>query len=469
MGDANLHVIVLAAGAGTRMKSNRAKVLMPLAGKPLLAHVLATARALQPAAIHIVYGHCGEQVRAAFAGQSDLRWVLQAQRLGTGHAVEQAIAEVPHTARVLVLYGDVPLTRVETLQRLQHAEGDLSLLTTRLADPQGYGRVLCDGNGRVREVVEEKDAEPSQRAVNLVNTGILVAEASRLRDWIRQLDRNNAQGEYYLTDIFRMAAEEGRSAFSVECADPVEAAGANDPVQLAELEAAWRRRAAHALLREGVRMADPLRVDVRGTVEAGRDVELDIDVILEGHVVLGDDVRIGAFTRLNDVQLAAGTVVHPHCDLDGVVTRGPCNIGPFARLRPGTELAAGVHVGNFVETKKTRIGEDSKANHLTYLGDTEVGAGVNVGAGTITCNYDGVNKFVTRIGDGAFIGSNSALVAPVTIGAQATIGAGSVITRDAPEGKLTVARGRQQTFEGWHRPRKPERGTGNGEQGTSGS
>jgi bifunctional UDP-N-acetylglucosamine pyrophosphorylase/glucosamine-1-phosphate N-acetyltransferase len=462
MDDAQLHVIVLAAGAGTRMKSNRAKVLMPLAGKPLLAHVIATARTLQPAAIHIVYGHCGEQVRAAFADQADpgsspgqaLRWVLQAERLGTGHAVEQALAEVPRVARVLVLYGDVPLTRVETLQQLLEAEGKFSLLTTRLADPQGYGRVLCDGNGRVREVVEEKDADPGQRAVNLVNTGILVAEALALRSWIKQLNRNNAQGEYYLTDVFRMAAEEGRGALSVECADPVEAAGANDPVQLAELEAAFRRRAAHALLRDGVRMADPARVDVRGTVEAGRDVELDVDVILEGHVVLGDDVRIGAFTRLKNVRLAAGTVLHSHCDLDGVVTHGPCTIGPFARLRPGTELDSGVHVGNFVETKKTRIGENSKANHLSYLGDTVIGRGVNVGAGTITCNYDGVNKFVTRIDDGAFIGSNTALVAPVTIGAQATIGAGSVITHDAPEGQLTVARGRQQTFEGWKRPVK---------------
>ncbi|MGB6143895.1 MAG: bifunctional UDP-N-acetylglucosamine diphosphorylase/glucosamine-1-phosphate N-acetyltransferase GlmU, partial [Rhodanobacter sp.] len=357
-------------------------------------------------------------------------------------------------ARVLVLYGDVPLTRAETLRQLLDAEGGFSLLTTRLADPTGYGRVLCDGNGHVREVVEEKDADAGQRAVNLVNTGILLADALALRGWLKQLDRDNAQGEYYLTDIFAMAAAEGRGALSVECADPVEAAGANDPVQLAELEAAWRRRAAHALLRDGVRMADPLRVEVRGTVEAGRDVELDIDVILEGRVVLGDDVRIGAFTRLKDVQLAAGTVLHPHCDLDGVVTHGPCTIGPFARLRPGTELDAGVHVGNFVETKKTRIGEGSKANHLTYLGDTVVGRGVNIGAGTITCNYDGVNKFVTRIGDGAFIGSNCALVAPVSIGAQATLGAGSVITRDAPEGQLTLARARQQTFEGWRRPVK---------------
>ncbi|MHB1059341.1 MAG: bifunctional UDP-N-acetylglucosamine diphosphorylase/glucosamine-1-phosphate N-acetyltransferase GlmU [Rhodanobacter sp.] len=454
MNQTPLHVVILAAGAGTRMKSNRAKVLMPLAGRPLLAHVIDAARALQPAAIHIVHGHCSEQVQAAFAGQSDLRWAWQAERLGTGHAVEQALGDVPDEVRVLVLYGDVPLTRVQTLQQLVAADSGFSLLTTRLADPHGYGRVLCDGNGHVRAVVEEKDADDSQRAVNLVNTGILVAGAQALRGWIGRLDRNNSQGEYYLTDVFRMAAAENRAALSVECGDPVEAAGANNPLQLAELEAAYRRRAAHALLAEGVRLADPLRIDVRGTVEAGRDVELDIDVILEGHVALGDDVRVGAFTRLKDVRLAAGTVVQSHCDLDGVVSHGPCTIGPFARLRSGTELDAGVHVGNFVETKKTRLGEGSKANHLSYLGDAVVGRGVNIGAGTITCNYDGVNKFVTRIDDGAFIGSNSALVAPVTIGAQATIGAGSVITRDALAGELTVARSRQQSFPGWKRPLK---------------
>ncbi|MEY2116993.1 bifunctional UDP-N-acetylglucosamine diphosphorylase/glucosamine-1-phosphate N-acetyltransferase GlmU [Rhodanobacter sp. FW106-PBR-R2A-1-13] len=456
MNQAPLHVVILAAGAGTRMKSNRAKVLMPLAGRPLLAHVVDTARVLQPAAIHVVYGHCGEQVRAAFAGQDDLRWVLQAERLGTGHAVEQALGEIPDVARVLVLYGDVPLTRPDTLQQLAEAEGGFSLLTMRLADPNGYGRVLCDGNGHVRAVVEEKDADEEQRAVNLVNTGIVVASAAALRVWIAGLDRDNAQGEYYLTDIFAMASEEKRPALSVECADPMEASGANDALQLAALEAEYRQRAARALMHEGVRLADPLRIDVRGTVEAGHDVELDVDVILEGRVSLGDEVRVGAFTRLKDVQLAAGTVVLTHCDLDDVVTHGPCTIGPFARLRPGTELDAGVHVGNFVETKKTHIGEGSKANHLTYLGDTVVGRGVNIGAGTITCNYDGVNKFATHIGDGAFIGSNSALVAPVTIGAQATIGAGSVITRDAPAGELTVARGRQQTFEGWKRPVKQE-------------
>ena len=452
MEDPALHIVVLAAGAGTRMQSKRPKVLMPLAGRPLLQHVIDTARALQPAAIHVVHGHGGEQVLAAFADQADLRWALQSERLGTGHAVQQALVDVPAEARVLVLYGDVPLTRTETLQQLLQTEGEFSLLTTRLGDPRGYGRVMCDGNGHVRGVVEEKDADAAQRAVTLVNTGILVAGAKALRKWIAQLDRNNAQGEYYLTDIFRMAAQEGRPALSVECADPVEAAGVNTPLQLSELEAAHRRRAAHVLLAAGVRLADPLRIDVRGQVACGRDVELDVDVILQGRVVLGEDVRVGPFCRLSDVQLAAGTVVHAHSDLEGVVTHGPCVIGPFARLRQGTELAAGAHVGNFVETKKTRIGENSKANHLSYLGDSVIGSGVNIGAGTITCNYDGVNKSVTRIGDGAFIGSNSALVAPVTIGAQATIGAGSVITRDAPEGELTVARGRQQSYPGWKRP-----------------
>lgn len=448
-----LHVIVLAAGEGKRMRSRRAKVLMPVAGRPLLGHVLATARELAPAAIHVVYGHGGEQVRETFAADTDLSWVLQAERLGTGHAVAQALAQVPDDARVLVLYGDVPLTRAETLRPLVTAEG-LALLTTRLADPFGYGRVLCDEAARVIAVVEEKDASPEERAVNLVNTGIVAADASSLRGWISRLGRDNAQGEYYLTDIFAMAAAEHRPARSVECADPVEAAGANNPLQLAELEAQYRRRRAEELMLAGVRLADPLRIDVRGTVRAGSDVEIDVDVILEGDVALGDDVRIGPFTRVRNTRLASGTVVLAHCDLDGLVTHGPCTIGPFARLRPGAELAPGVHVGNFVEIKKAKLGDGSKANHLSYIGDAEVGAGVNIGAGTITCNYDGVNKHLTRIGDGAFIGSNSALVAPVSVGANATIGAGSVITKDAPADELTVARGRQLTLSGWHRPTK---------------
>ena len=454
MSQTPLHVIVLAAGEGKRMKSKKAKVLMPLAGRPLLAHVLTTARLLRPEAIHVVYGYHGDQVLAAFDGQPDLRWTLQAEQLGTGHAVGQALRDVPDNAQILVLYGDVPLTRADTLQRLIQAEGSLTMLATRVENPQGYGRVLRDGNGLVRAVIEEKDADETQRAINLINTGIVAAQASSLRRWINGLDRNNAQGEYYLTDIFKMAAAENRAAQSIECDDPVEAAGANTPWQLTELEDAYRQRAVQALTLEGVRVADPRRVDVRGTVNAAHDVEIDIDVILEGDVQLGEDVRIGPYSRLKNVQLAAGTVVQAHCDLEGVVTHGPCVIGPFARLRPGTELAAGVHVGNFVETKKAYIGENSKANHLSYLGDTVIGRNVNVGAGTITCNYDGINKFVTTIEDGAFIGSNSALVAPVTVGAEATIGAGSVITKDAPAGELTLARGRQATLSGWKRPEK---------------
>jgi bifunctional UDP-N-acetylglucosamine pyrophosphorylase / glucosamine-1-phosphate N-acetyltransferase len=449
-----LHVIVLAAGEGKRMKSNRAKVLMPLAGRPLLAHVLAAARLLQPQAIHVVYGHCGGQVQVAFADQTDLDWVLQMERLGTGHAVGEALRKVPDGAKVLVLYGDVPLIRAATLQQLVAIEGSVALLATRVFDPSGYGRVLRDGNGLVRAIVEEKDADADQRTIDLVNTGILAADSTSLRRWIATLDRDNAQGEYYLTDIFAAAAKENRAARCIECEDPSEAVGANDPVQLADLEARYRRRAAHELLCAGVRIADPARLEVRGAVRTGRDVELDVNVILEGTVALGDDVRIGPFTRLKNVQLASGTVVQSHCDLEGVVTHGPCTIGPFARLRPGTELAAGVHIGNFVETKQARLGEGSKANHLSYLGDAQVGRGVNIGAGTITCNYDGAHKHLTRIGDGAFIGSNSALVAPVTIGVQATIGAGSVITRDAPDGELTVARGRQHTVHGWKRPVK---------------
>ncbi|WNL46607.1 bifunctional UDP-N-acetylglucosamine diphosphorylase/glucosamine-1-phosphate N-acetyltransferase GlmU [Dyella sp. BiH032] len=449
-----LHVIVLAAGEGKRMKSKKAKVLMPLAGRPLLAHVLSAARALSAEQIHVVYGHGGDQVLAAFEGQPDLRWVLQAERLGTGHAVAQALREVPDHAAVLVLYGDVPLTQPATLRRLVEADQPLTVLATRVADPRGYGRVLLDGSGFVRAIVEEKDANDEQRAIDLINTGIVAADAASLKRWTNRLDRNNAQGEYYLTDIFAMAATESRPAFCVECDDEMEAAGANNPWQLTELEAVYRQRAARALALEGVRIADPARIDVRGSVTVECDVDIDIDVILEGEVHLGEDVRVGPFSRLKDVHLAAGTIVQAHCDLEGVVTHGPCVIGPFARLRPGTELAAGVHIGNFVETKKARLGEGSKANHLTYLGDTVVGSKVNIGAGTITCNYDGVNKSLTQIDDGAFIGSNTALVAPVRVGQNATIGAGSVITKDAPAGELTIARGRQATLHGWKRPEK---------------
>ncbi len=449
-----LHVIILAAGEGKRMKSALPKVLQPIAGRPMLAHVIDVARALQPEAIHVVHGHGGEQVRAAFAGQDDLRWAEQTQRLGTGHAVEQAMPQVPDAANVLVLYGDVPLIRSETLQRLLDAQARLAVLVAEPADPTGYGRIVRDAEGKVAAIVEQKDADDEQRRIRVINTGIIAAESTALRRWLSQLSPNNAQGEYYLTDVFASAAAEFSPADMVGVADPQEAEGANDPWQLAQLERAFQLRAAKALCLQGAHMADPARVDQRGTVKVGLDVRIDVDVVFEGEVELGDGVVIGPFTRLRDVRLAAGTVVRAHCDLEGVVAEGAVQIGPYARLRPGTVLADGVHIGNFVETKKARLGVGSKANHLTYLGDAEIGAGVNVGAGTITCNYDGVNKWVTRIGDGVFVGSNSALVAPIEIGDNATIGAGSVVTRNAPEGQLTVARAKQVSIAGWQRPKK---------------
>ncbi len=454
---APLHVVVLAAGEGKRMKSALPKVLQKIAGVPMLAHVIDSARALDPAGIHVVYGHGGDQVRAAFEGQPDLHWAEQAQQLGTGHAVQQAMPGVPDDARVLVLYGDVPLIRSETLQRLLDAPGRLAVLAAELHDATGYGRIVRDAEGRVAAIVEHKDASDDQRHIRIVNTGVIAGEAASLKRWLANLSNGNAQGEYYLTDVFAMAAHEYAGAEIVIAADAQETEGANDPWQLAQLERAFQLRRVRALCVAGARFADVNRVDVRGTVEVGSDVEIDIDVIFEGRVVLGDGVRIGPFCRLKDVTLAAGTEVRAHCDLDGARSEGAAHIGPYARLRPGTVLADGVHVGNFVETKNAKIGVGSKANHLSYLGDAVVGAGVNVGAGTITCNYDGANKSTTTIHDGAFIGSNAALVAPVTIGEGATIAAGSVINKDAAAGKLTVARAKQVTVDGWKRPvKKPK-------------
>ena len=450
---ASLHVVILAAGEGKRMKSARPKVLMPLAGRSMLGHVLDTARALDPAAIHIVYGHGGDQVRAAFA-DPDLSWVRQAEQRGTGHAVKLAMTAIPDDARVLILYGDVPLIGRDTLEGLLMTAGPLTALVTQLEVPFGYGRIIRDGIGRVRAIVEEKDCTVEQRAINWVNSGILVAEARRLRVWINNLSDDNAQHEYYLTDIFAQANEEGEPAEASLCSNPQEVFGANDPWQLAALERLYQRMQATELAARGVRFSDPVRFDVRGRVSVGRDVEIDVDVILEGDVELGDEVSIGPFTRIGNSRLAAGTVVNAHCDIEGIVTHGPCVIGPFARLRAGTELGAGSRVGNFVEIKNTRIGAGAKANHLSYVGDADVGNQANIGAGTITCNYDGVNKHRTHIGDGAFIGSNSSLVAPISIGRNATIGAGSVITRSAPDEKLTVARARQNTVPAWQRPKK---------------
>ncbi|MGH8038355.1 MAG: bifunctional UDP-N-acetylglucosamine diphosphorylase/glucosamine-1-phosphate N-acetyltransferase GlmU [Stenotrophomonas sp.] len=449
-----LHVIILAAGAGKRMKSVLPKVLQPIAGRPMLAHVIDTARQLRPDAIHVVYGHGGEAVRAAFADQPDLQWAEQREQLGTGHAVQQAMPQVPDAATVLVLYGDVPLIRVDTLQHLLSQSGRLAVLVADMANPTGYGRIVRNAEGKVAAIVEQKDANEEQLAIRTINTGIITADSTALRTWLSQLSNSNAQGEYYLTDVFASAAADYTPADMAFVADAQEAEGANDPWQLSQLERAWQLREVRALCTQGARVIDPARLDIRGTVTVGRDVQIDVNVILEGTVVLGDGVSIGPFTRLKDVTLAAGTVVKPHCDLEGVVSEGAADIGPFARLRPGTVLAEGTHVGNFVETKKVHLGAGSKANHLTYLGDAVIGSKVNIGAGTITCNYDGVNKSQTTIGDNAFIGSNSSLVAPVTIGQGATIAAGSVITRNAPEGKLTVARGRQETIDGWKRPVK---------------
>lgn len=453
---APLHVIILAAGEGKRMNSALPKVLQKVAGRPMLAHVIAAARKLEPGAIHIVHGHGGDQVRAALKGQPDLLWAEQAERLGTGHAVQQALADVPDGAEVLVLYGDVPLITAASLRGLLAGEraARLAVLVAELEDPTGYGRIVRDSEGHVAAIVEEKDANDEQRSIGIINTGILAAESTALKRWLGAVSNDNAQGEYYLTDVFALAADEFSPAEMVLIADPVEAEGANDSWQLAQLERAFQLRQVRELCRQGARVADPARVDIRGEVTVGRDVEIDVDVVLEGNVELGDGVRIGPFCRLRDVRLTLGTEVRAHCDLEGVVTEGTARIGPFARLRPGTVLADGAQIGNFVETKNTTVGVGSKAGHLSYLGDAVIGAGANIGAGTITCNYDGVNKSRTVIGDNAFIGSNASLVAPVSIGDGATTAAGSTITYDVPAGTLGIGRSRQSINDRWQRPTK---------------
>lgn len=452
---APLSVIVLAAGLGKRMRSDLPKVLQPLAGRPLLAHVLASARALSPAAIHVVHGHGAERVRTAFP-DADLDWVLQAEQLGTGHAVLQAAPRVPDDHLVLVLYGDVPLMSTATLARLLEPAraGALAVLTAEYADPSGYGRIVRDARGALVRIVEERDASEAERAIREVNTGLIACPAARLKSWLPRLRRDNAQGEYYLTDCVALAVADGVAVVAV-CADSEEEAhGINDRLQLARAESLLRARRARALMEAGVTLADPARLDVRGEVTCGRDVYIDVDVILEGRVTLGDRVRIGPFCLLRDVSIAADTEVFSHSRIEEAEIGRRCRIGPYARIRPATRLEDEVHVGNFVEIKKSELGTGAKANHLAYLGDASVGRDVNVGAGTITCNYDGVNKHRTVIQDGAFIGSNTSLVAPVVVGAGATIGAGSVVTRDAPAEALTVARAKQVTVPGWKRPRK---------------
>ena len=448
-----LSAVILAAGQGKRMKSELPKVLQPLAGRPLLAHVLDTAARLDAATTHVVYGHGGERVRAALAA-APVQWVLQAEQLGTGHAVQQAMPEVPDDHLVLVLYGDVPLMRAETLQGLVALAGarTVALLTVTLEDPTGYGRIVRDARGQVLRIVEQKDANARERAIRDGNTGVLCAPARLLRKWLGKLRNANAQGEYYLTDVIALARRDGCRVAPLAAPTVAEVLGVNDKLQLAELEAVYRRRRAEELLRAGATLIDPARIDVRGEVSVDSDVLLDVNVVLDGPVHLGRGVRVGPNCVLSNARIAAGTEIRAHCVIENASVGPDCQIGPFARLRPGAELAAGVHVGNFVEVKNSTLGAGSKANHLSYVGDADIGAHVNVGAGTITCNYDGVNKWRTQIGDRAFIGSGSMLVAPVRIGPGATIGAGSTITRDAPPEQLTLERSQQLTVAGWQRP-----------------
>jgi len=455
---APLSVVILAAGEGKRMKSALPKVLQPLAGRPLLAHVIDTARALGPAAIHVVYGHGGERVRQALATEA-VEWTLQARQLGTGHAVLQAIPKIPDDHRVLILYGDVPLLARATLERLVAAGGgqDVALLTMTPADPAGYGRIVRNAEGRVERIVEQKDASTQERAIRECNTGVLAAPSGRLKQWLGGLKAANSQGEYYLTDVVQMATQAGVAVNPVSCDDPIEALGVNDKVQLAALEAVCRRNAARELMLAGVTLADPARLDVRGTVRHGTDVFIDVNVVLEGTVTLGDRVRIGPGCVLRDAVVGDDTQVFPHCVIEGAQIGAGCNIGPFARFRPTSHLAEGVHIGNFVEVKNSTLAAQSKANHLSYVGDAQVGARVNIGAGTIIANYDGANKHRTVIEDDVHTGSNSVLVAPITIGAGATVAAGSTVANQVPAGKLTIARARQVTIEGWTRPTKKKK------------
>jgi bifunctional UDP-N-acetylglucosamine pyrophosphorylase / glucosamine-1-phosphate N-acetyltransferase len=447
-----LEVIVLAAGQGTRMKSALPKVLHTLAGRPLLEHVVRTARALEPVAVHVVVGHGAEAVRTALAGYP-LNWVVQEQQLGTGHAVLQALPAVAGDSTVLVLYGDVPLIRTETLAALAAMAVDgPALLTACLDQPAGYGRILRDGSGAVQGVVEEKDASDAQRAIREVNTGVLAAPASDLRVYLPRVENDNRQGEYYLPDILGLAVAEGKRIGTFEAESELDVLGVNDRVQLNQVEREYQRREAERLMREGVSLADGGRLDIRGTLTCGRDVRIDVNVVFEGEVTLGDGVTVEPNCVLRDVEVGAGATIHAMSHLQEARVGAGCDVGPFARLRPGTVMSPGARVGNFVETKKALIGPGSKVNHLTYIGDCEMGAKVNIGAGTITCNYDGVNKHRTEIGDGVFVGSNSTLVAPLQIAEGGFVAAGSTITRAVGTDELAVSRGRQRNIEGWQRP-----------------
>lgn len=450
----SLDIVILAAGQGTRMRSALPKVLHPVAGKAMLGHVIDTARLLKPQGIHVVIGHGAELVRERLAAD-DLNFVLQSEQLGTGHAVAQALPALS-AERVLILYGDVPLIEVETLQRLlqQVSEQQLGLLTVNLNDPTGYGRIVRDEQGVVKAIVEHKDASAEQRLIREGNTGILAVPGKKLGDWLGRLSNSNAQGEYYLTDVIAMAVTDGLVVATEQAADEMEVLGANDRIQLSQLERHYQYRAARRLMVQGVTLIDPARFDLRGEATVGRDVSIDINVILEGQVVIEDGVQIGPNCVIKNSILRKGAIVKANSHLEGAEVGEGADCGPFARLRPGSELGAKAHVGNFVELKNAKLGEGAKAGHLSYLGDAEIGARTNIGAGTITCNYDGANKFKTVMGEDVFIGSNSALVAPVTLGDRATTGAGSVITGDVPDNTLAVGRAKQRNIEGWKRPVK---------------
>ena len=450
----SLDIVILAAGQGTRMRSALPKVLHPVAGKSMLGHVIDTARQLKPQGIHVVIGHGAELVRERLAAD-DLNFVLQSEQLGTGHAVAQALPALS-AERVLILYGDVPLIEVETLQRLLQrvSEQQLGLLTVNLKDPTGYGRIVRDEQGLVKAIVEHKDATAQQRLIGEGNTGILAVPGKKLGDWLGRLSNSNAQGEYYLTDVIAMAVADGLVVATEQAADELEVLGANDRIQLAQLERHYQYRAARRLMVQGVSLIDPARFDLRGEVTVGRDVTIDVNVILEGRVVIEDGVQIGPNCVIKDSILRQGAQVKANSHLDGAELGEGADCGPFARLRPGSVLGAKAHVGNFVELKNARLGEGAKAGHLSYLGDAEIGARSNIGAGTITCNYDGANKHRTVLGEDVFIGSNSALVAPLTLGDGATTGAGSTITADVPDRALAVGRAKQRTIEGWKRPTK---------------
>lgn len=455
MPEPHLSVVILAAGQGTRMKSTLPKVLHPIGGKPLLEHVIRTADALHAQQVVVVYGHGGEQVKEALVNQK-VQWVEQAQQLGTGHAVDQASALLNDEHTVLILCGDVPLIEPDTLADLVKLAGSdqLALLTVHLTDPQGYGRIVRDPHGQIQRIVEQKDATNEERAITEINTGILAVSGRRLKAWLKQLDNRNAQGEYYLTDIIEMAVGDGVQVVSTHPASEDEVLGVNSRSQLAYLERVYQRRLAENLMDQGVTIIDPARLDIRGDVSIGRDVTLDVNVVLEGDVTIADDVYIGPGCVIRDTKIATGVQVQAMCFIEQSSVGQNSVLGPYSRLRPGVELLGENRIGNFVELKNSVIGRGSKVNHLTYIGDTDMGSGVNIGAGTITANYDGANKHRTTIEDTASTGSNTVLVAPVTVGKGATIAAGSVISKEAPAGKLTVARARQVTVDGWQRPTK---------------